>query len=143
MAAILKPGAQRGGSDDRVAEYGYLIVDECHHLSARSFEQEVDLLWADGSVVVEVDGGQHLVDAVAYRRDRRRDLLLQENGYFVLRFLAEDLVRTLNEVLDAVLRTLCALAEKGERGPGDGWRRSGERGVSFPSWASSPRGPSK
>ena len=25
--------------DDRVADYGQLIVDECHHLSAHSFEQ--------------------------------------------------------------------------------------------------------
>jgi len=28
--------------------------------------------------------------AEAYRRDRRKDILLQENGYLVLRFLAED-----------------------------------------------------
>lgn len=27
------------GLDDRVGEYGHLIVDECHHLSARRFEQ--------------------------------------------------------------------------------------------------------
>ena len=51
---------------------------------------EVDLLCADARVVIEVDGGQHLADPVAYRRDRRKDHLLQENGYFVLRFLAED-----------------------------------------------------
>jgi hypothetical protein len=37
-----------------------------------------------------LDGGQHLSDPVAYRRDRRQDQMLQENGYFVLRFLAED-----------------------------------------------------
>ena len=41
--------------------------------------------------VVEVDGAQHLADPVAYRRDRRKDRLLQENGYLVLRYLAEDL----------------------------------------------------
>lgn len=29
-----------------------------------------------------------------YRRDRRKDQLLQENGYFVLRFLAEDVGRS-------------------------------------------------
>ena len=50
---------------------------------------EVDLLCADARVVIELDGGQHLADPVAYRRDRRKDQLLQENGYFVLRFLAE------------------------------------------------------
>jgi len=31
---------------------------------------------------------------------------LQENGYFVLRFLAEDLGKRLDMVLDTVLRTL-------------------------------------
>ena len=69
-------------------------------------QMEVDLLWADGRVAIELDGGQHLADAEAYRRDRRKDVLLQENGYFVLRFLAEDLGMHLDTVLDAILRTL-------------------------------------
>ena len=42
------------------------------------------------ALALELDGAQHLSDPVAYRRDRRKDQLLQENGYFVLRFLAED-----------------------------------------------------
>ena len=29
---------RKGVVDDRVAAYGHLVVDECHHLSARSFE---------------------------------------------------------------------------------------------------------
>jgi hypothetical protein len=41
-----------------------------------------------------------------YRRDRRKDQLLQENGYFVLRFLAEDVGKELDTVLDAILRVL-------------------------------------
>jgi very-short-patch-repair endonuclease len=67
---------------------------------------EVDLLAADARIAVELDGGQHLADAEAYRRDRRKDILLQENGYFVLRFLAEDVGKHLDSVLDAILRTL-------------------------------------
>jgi very-short-patch-repair endonuclease len=67
---------------------------------------EVDLLAADARIAVEVDGGQHLADAGAYRRDRRKDVLLQENGYFVLRFLAEDVGKHLDAVLDTILRTL-------------------------------------
>jgi very-short-patch-repair endonuclease len=55
-------------------------------------------------VAIELDGPQHLGDAVAYRRDRRKDQLLQENGYMVLRFLGEDVARDLDAVLDAVLR---------------------------------------
>jgi len=67
---------------------------------------EVDLLCTDARVAVELDGAQHLADPVAYRRDRRKDQLLQENGYIVLRFLAEDVGKELDLVLDAILRVL-------------------------------------
>ena len=43
---------------------------------------------------------------MAYRRDRRKDQLLQENGYMVLRFLAEDIGKNVDDVLDAILRSL-------------------------------------
>jgi very-short-patch-repair endonuclease len=69
-------------------------------------KMEVDLLYADGRIVIELDGSQHLANADAYRCDRRKDLLLQENGYFVLRFLAEDVGKNLDMVLDAILRAL-------------------------------------
>jgi very-short-patch-repair endonuclease len=45
-------------------------------------------------------------ESSAYRRDRRKDQLLQENGYLVLRFLAEDLAKELDSVLDGILRVL-------------------------------------
>jgi very-short-patch-repair endonuclease len=67
---------------------------------------EVDLLCVDARVAVELDGAQHLSDPTAYRRDRRKDQLLQESGYFVLRFLAEDVGKELDSVLDATLRAL-------------------------------------
>jgi very-short-patch-repair endonuclease len=53
-----------------------------------------------------LDGSQHLANPDAYRRDRRKDVLLQENGYIVLRFLAEDAGKHLDSVLDTVLRTV-------------------------------------
>jgi len=67
---------------------------------------EVDLLCADPRVAVELDGAQHLGDPVVYRRDRRKDQLLQQNGYLVLRFLAEDVGKELDLVLDGILRSL-------------------------------------
>jgi superfamily II DNA or RNA helicase len=66
---------------------------------------EVDLLCADSRVAVELDGAQHLGDPVVYRRDRRKDQLLLQNGYLVLRFLAED-VGKVDLVLDGILRSL-------------------------------------
>ena len=69
-------------------------------------QMEVDLLCADEGIVIELDGAQHLESTDAYRRDRRKDQLLQQNGYFVLRFLAEDVGKNLDLVLDTIHRTL-------------------------------------
>ena len=69
-------------------------------------QMEVDLLCAEKKLVIEIDGAQHLADATAYRRDRRKDLILQTQGYLVLRFLADDLGKELASVLDTVLRAM-------------------------------------
>jgi len=70
---------------------------------------EVDLLCEKRRLAIELDGSQHLGDADAYRRDRRKDHLLQENGYLVLRFLAEDVAKQLDGILDTILRALAHL----------------------------------
>jgi very-short-patch-repair endonuclease len=67
---------------------------------------EVDLLCAEHRIAIELDGSQHLDSADAYRRDRRKDRLLQEHGYFVVRFLVADVRTQLAQVLDTILRTL-------------------------------------
>jgi very-short-patch-repair endonuclease len=67
---------------------------------------EVDLLCERPRLAIELDGSQHLGDPDAYRRDRRKDALLQENGYLVLRFLAEDVGKYLDQVSDAILQAM-------------------------------------
>ena len=69
-------------------------------------QMEVDFLDKSLRIVVELDGSQHLSDAEAYRRDRRKDRLLQQNGYLVLRFLAEDIGKDLDGVLDSIVQSL-------------------------------------
>jgi very-short-patch-repair endonuclease len=61
------------------------------HFGSRACE--IDLLSRDDEVALEVDGFHHFTSADGYRRDRRKDLILQANGYVVLRFLAEDVLR--------------------------------------------------
>src|SRR5207247_11139985 len=39
--AVIQSLVRKGVVDDRVGDYGQVIVDECHHLSAHSFEQVV------------------------------------------------------------------------------------------------------
>ena len=82
--------------------------DQCGHI-------EVDLLCRDARLAVEIDGPQHLADPEAYRRDRRKDARLQEDGYFVLRFLAEDVGKRLDDVLDGILRALAHVRGGSER----------------------------
>ena len=53
---------------------------------------EVDFLSRTAKLAVEIDGARHFDDKNAYRRNRRKDELLQGEGYFVLRFLAEDVM---------------------------------------------------
>lgn len=69
-------------------------------------EMEVDLFSAELKIAIGIDGPQHLSDPAAYRRDRRKDVLLQENGCLVLRFLAEDLGKHLVATFDAILRAV-------------------------------------
>ncbi|NLC80941.1 MAG: DUF559 domain-containing protein, partial [Lentisphaerae bacterium] len=69
-------------------------------------EMEVDLCAARLRLVIELDGAQHLGDCEAYRRDRAKDLRMQEYGFRVMRVLAEDVCERLDDVLDAVLRVV-------------------------------------
>ena len=67
---------------------------------------EVDLLDAAARLAIGLDGNPHRADAKAYRRDRRKDGLLQAPGYPVLPFLADDGATRLDPVLEAILRAL-------------------------------------
>jgi hypothetical protein len=69
---------------------------------------EVDLLCPTLRIAIEVDGYFHFLNAQSYRRDRRKDILLQHHGYLVLRFLAQDVVPELETVLKTVLTAVGA-----------------------------------
>jgi superfamily II DNA or RNA helicase len=75
-------------------------------------EMEIDLFSADLNLAIEIDGPQHFSDPAAYRSDRRKDALLQENGCHILRFLAGDLGKHLDATLDAILRAVAHLRGK-------------------------------
>ncbi len=67
---------------------------------------EVALLCADARLAIELDRTECLSDTDAYRHDRCKDQLLQENGYLVLRFLAEDVAKALDRVLDTIMNAI-------------------------------------
>ena len=75
-------------------------------------EMEINLFCAELKLTIEIDGQQHLSDLAAYRRDCRKDALLQEHGCYLLRFLAEDLGKHLDATLDAVLWAITHLRRR-------------------------------
>ncbi len=67
---------------------------------------ELDLYCASAALCVEVDGPLHYNGPEAYRRDRRKDLLLQQQRIWVIRVLAQDVVYRADFVLSLVLGAL-------------------------------------
>lgn len=67
---------------------------------------EVDFLADKAKVVVELDGYYHFQSSDSYRRDRRKDIALQQEGFWVLRFLSEDVVANLEEILATIDQVL-------------------------------------
>jgi hypothetical protein len=75
---------------------------------------EVDLLARRDRIAIEIDGYHHFTDLDGYRRDRKKDLLLQLQGLIVIRLHAQDVVGDPR----AAVTTVCqALAYRMERQP--------------------------
>jgi len=79
--AMIQSLSRKGIVDDMVGQYGYLIVDECHHISAVSFEQVVRQTKARyvtglSATVVRKDGHHPIIfmqcGPVRYKVDDRR-----------------------------------------------------------------------
>lgn len=81
--------------------YPMLLDEHCHSLAV-DFEDEN---WS-ADTLAYMETCRRLGDTTAYRRERRKDFLLQTYGYRVLRFLADDLGRELNTTLDTVMRAM-------------------------------------
>jgi Protein of unknown function (DUF559) len=76
---------------------------------------EIDFLARDLGLALELDGYFHFLGPEAYRRDRRKDWELQRRGYVVLRFLAEDVVARMEEMLDTILAAVAHCRQRPER----------------------------
>lgn len=67
---------------------------------------EVDLLCRSAGIAVEIDGYHHFTDGDGYRRDRRKDLLMQMQELIVVRVLAEDVMRDPRDAIRMVCEAL-------------------------------------
>jgi very-short-patch-repair endonuclease len=71
---------------------------------------EVDALWPDQRLIVEVDGWQFHKTRAAFERDRARDAALLVAGYRVVRVTYRQLRDQPEAVADTVRRLLAAAA---------------------------------
>ena len=63
----------------------------------------VDFVNFEKRVVIEVDGGQH---ASEKNKDQKRDKLLKDMGFKVLRFWNNEVIQNTDEVLEQI-RKIC------------------------------------
>jgi very-short-patch-repair endonuclease len=75
-------------------------------VNARILGHEVDFLWRDEGLVVEVDGFQFHSTRAAFERDRQRDAELQGAGLRVLRVTWRQVVDAPYAALTNLVRAL-------------------------------------
>jgi len=78
---------------------------------------EIDLMCEAHRIAVEVDGFHHFADREAYRRDRRKDVLLQTRDIWVSRHLADDVLERGDQVV-RIIKELIAVRFSISRGEG-------------------------
>jgi very-short-patch-repair endonuclease len=91
----------------RPTTQGLFALNAPVHTGPGGRSWEVDLLCRELRLAVELDGDFHFRDDERFRRDRRKDLALQRAGYWVVRFLSDDVIPRLEEILET-LDTLIA-----------------------------------
>jgi very-short-patch-repair endonuclease len=77
-------------------------------VNARVGGHEVDFLWRGHRLVVETDGAATHLTRAAFEEDRRRDAVLQVQGYRVLRFTWRQVVEQPRATIATVTRLLAA-----------------------------------
>ena len=116
--ATIQSLVKKGTVDETIARYGHLVVDECHHLSAYSFEQvarsaKARFVTGLSATVMRKDGHhpiifmqcgpvRHRVDAKAQAASRPFDHLVQvrPTGFRSLRVPNADLRVQYSELMD-------------------------------------------
>jgi very-short-patch-repair endonuclease len=83
-----------------------------HRLDGMSFRRQmpiagyiVDFACPDHRLIVELDGSQHTHDA-AITYDEERTVRLQDDGWTVIRFWNDDILRDIDNVCLHIIRTI-------------------------------------
>jgi len=86
--AMIQSMERKGVVDDRVADYGFIIVDECHHIGAVSFERV--MMQSKSKYVLGLT-------ATPYRRDGHQPIIHMQCGPVVARIKQKDVNQHISE----------------------------------------------
>jgi len=88
--AMIQSMERKGVVDDRIADYGFVIVDECHHISAVSFER----------VLMETKAKYILgLTATPYRRDGHQPIIHMQCGPICYQGKQKDFTQQISKYL--------------------------------------------
>lgn len=88
--AMIQSMERKGVVDDRIIDYGFVIVDECHHVSAVSFERV--LAQAKAKYILGLT-------ATPYRKDGHQPIIHMQCGPFVIRREQKDTTGEISKYL--------------------------------------------
>ncbi|WP_246725281.1 endonuclease domain-containing protein [Beijerinckia sp. L45] len=98
----------------RDTELGPLFAyNRCVMTNAPGFSPRVDLVWAEGRIVVELDGPEHQGDP-KYGDDRHRDYELLVAGYLVLRLTNAQVATDLQLAVEKIRRVVRLRRSEGD-----------------------------
>lgn len=119
--ATIQSLSRKGVVDDIVGEYGHLIVDECHHISARSFEivarqSKAKYVLGLSATVIRKDGHHPIIfmniGPVRYRVDDRKQaqerpfthhVIFRKTDYVLPKLLSEQSDLAIHEIYSSLL----------------------------------------
>jgi superfamily II DNA or RNA helicase len=86
--AMIQSLEDKGSVDDRVADYGFVIVDECHHVGAVSFERV--MMEAKAKFVLGLT-------ATPYRRDGQQPIIHMQCGSIIHQIKNQEVNRVFSD----------------------------------------------
>ena len=103
--AMIQSMERKGTVDDRIADYGFVIVDECHHVSAVSFERV--LMQAKAKYILGLT-------ATPYRRDGHQPIIHMQCGPISCRMKAKDINQEISAftVVPRITEFVCEWSER-------------------------------
>ena len=102
--AMIQSMERKGVVDNRIADYGFVIVDECHHVSAVSFERV--LMQAKAKYIMGLT-------ATPYRRDGHQPIIHMQCGPISCRMKAKDMNQEISAftVVPRITEFVCEWSE--------------------------------